>query len=361
MLAAVAPRTALPPPPWQKRRAETPPLVASNQIRSCASDGPDALGRLGLAASRTARPRRTGATSSSTGEQLDKGHGTDGGSGRDLPRQRRRPGVVRTGDQPQRDTDAGPLSRFHRFLSGLLARGRRAGRRPACRDPRPAGARPFDQDGAAGEVCHRAALGGPHRIPRAGRRGAGRPAGPFHGRKGRDGRRPGPAGPGALADPHGHDGLVVLPARRGRAGVRPWLDLLVRPLPGHARVVQHRRSRGRSHRGTHAAGVAAGEGGLLRRHGRLRREGPRHRAPGRRGRPLPACGPVFHRLPDHGHRGGARPSSRRPGPRAGGRGGRRAADRHRGRLPLAAADARRRVARRRRGPSGLGAASRGAQ
>ena len=230
------------------------------------------------------------------------------------------------------------------------------------RHPRPAGPRPLDQDGPPRRLHHRAALGRPRGLHRCGGRWAGRPARPLHGRAGGDGPGAGPARPGALADPHGHERLVLPPTRPGdpRHGARVHATRSTRPAacpatfsmggPEDALIEARHAGEWRSREGRH-----------LRRHGPLRRQGAGRRADGRRRRRrhLAAGQAPVHRLPDDRHRRRARPSAGRPGARPGRRGGGRPADRHCGGLPLAPADACGRVAGRGRGPSGRGRSPRG--
>ena len=153
--------------------AATAALAAWNQARACtnvsvtpgapvASVADRDLARAGRRPCRPSRPTRDSGDGSAgpangQGEQLDRGDGTDSGFGRDLPRERRRPGVVRAGERPRRDSDPRALSRLHRVRPRLLARGRRAGGRPARGDARPAGARALHEDGAPRGLHHRAA------------------------------------------------------------------------------------------------------------------------------------------------------------------------------------------------------------
>ena len=146
------------------------------------------------------------------------------------------------------------------------------------------------------------------------------------------GARAGPARPGALADPDGHQRVVVPPARPGdpRHGARVHRTRSTPPTACPPRSAWAAPRTTLIEAATPAA-VAQGEGRHLRRHGSLRRQGPGRRArwatPPTTTRSLRGRAPG-DRLPDDGHRRRARPSVGRPGARAGGRGGGRPADRH---------------------------------
>ena len=159
--------------------AATAALAAWNQARSCTNVSGDARSTRGVRADRdrtgagdgradpvdrlgvAATGPQDAAPANEPGQPLDRGDGTDSGSLRNLPRERRRPGVVRTRRQPGGDADPRALSRLHRGRPRLLARGRFAGDRPAGGHARPAGARPLHEDGAPRGLHHRSALSRP--------------------------------------------------------------------------------------------------------------------------------------------------------------------------------------------------------
>ena len=132
----------------------------------------------------------------------------------------------------------------------------------------------------------------------------------------------GPAGPRALADPHGHERLVLHPARRGDARARPRLHRRVRPVPGACR---RRSSLGgpedalieastppewQQEKDAIFAGMDAyavkGLGTELMGADAARDNGQ-----------VTGVDLAVHRLPDHRHRGRARPPAGRPGAGAG--------------------------------------------
>ena len=139
--------------------------------------------------------------------------------------------------------------------------------------------------GHARRLHHRAALGRPGRLLEAEGEGPVDLLGHSMGGRVVMGAGAGPARPRALADPDGHQRLV-LPAA-GRGDPRRWSSGFIEafdPAEGMPTTLSMGGPEDDAHRGGHAGAVAPGEGRHLRRHGSLRRQGTGRRADGRRGR-----------------------------------------------------------------------------
>ena len=200
-------------------------------------------------------------------------------------------------------------------------------------------------------------VGRPDGLPRGGRGGAGRPARPLHGRSGRHGRGPGPPRPGALTDPHGHRarGRSSRPTRRSAPWSTASSTRSTRPAACRRpsawvapRTPSSRRATPAEWRSEKDAIFAGMDAYAVKALGsELMGDAAEDDGSLRASLPAIAC-------PTTVIVGRARPPAGRPGAGAGRRGGRRPADRHPRGVPLAAADACRRVAGGRRGPPGVG-------